>query len=369
MQASIGIGILGCGVVGGSLARRLLAKEPHVHGVEHTVHAIAVRSLARNRGEGIPPSLLIDSANALLADHRIDLVVETMGGTTLAAEFVERALERGCHVVTANKALIGSQGPRLHALAARRGASLRYEAAVGGALPILRTIDEALAGDPIESFVGVLNGTCNAILSAMERGGSFEEALADAQRAGFAEADPGEDIDGLDSAHKLAVLVQRAFGAAAITPRLRFRGIRGIDGDALRRYSKRGYRMKLLAAARRDERGIAAEVAPALVPREHPLGALEGAQNGVLLRARDAGELYLRGVGAGGPATSSAILGDIADVLRGIVARTQRNDRIDGFAPILDIRPIFPDTLAIWNDGFLASPETRLDAAHSSSAH
>ena len=368
MQTTIGIGLLGCGIVGGGVAERLLAGEPRLPGVAHELRAIAVRNLERQRDVAIPRSLLVDSANSILSDSAIDIVVETIGGTDVAGDLIERALDRGCHVVTANKALIGSQGPRLHALAARRGVALRYEAAVGGALPLLRTIDDALASDPIEGFVGVLNGTCNAILGAMEQGASFAEALADAQQNGYAEADPSEDIEGTDSAHKLSILIQRAFGAAVITPRLRYRGIVGIDGEALRRYRKRGYRMKLLAAARRDRDGIAAEVAPALVPCEHPLGALEGAQNGVLFYARDAGELYLRGVGAGRPATSSAILSDLTSVLRGIASRNDARLEWRAFAPTLDVRPIFPDAIAIWNDLFLTAPATQLDAAHASPA-
>ncbi|MGC1760119.1 MAG: homoserine dehydrogenase [Candidatus Cybelea sp.] len=282
-------------------------------------------------------------ARAIVDDPNVDLVVELIGGTTDAAELVERALDRGCHVVSANKDLLATQGPRLLSLAATRGVELRFEAAVGGAIPIVRTLHDALAGDEVLAVAGVLNGSCTSILSAMENGASFDEALARAKRLGYAEADPSNDVDGHDAAHKLALLAQLAFGLAVVSPRIPRSGIVPVTQRDVARARMLGLRIRLVAAMVLTARGIAAEVAPLLVPEEHEFGRTAGAENVVQIAARDAGRLVLRGPGAGGIATRSAVLGDVVSVLRGLRQRhgLAARARRSALAPAIDVEPFF----------------------------
>src|SRR5580704_5825843 len=214
--------MLGCGTVGESVALRLTSERDAIErrvGVRYDLRAIAVRDGRKGRSTMLRHELFTCDASSVVEDPHVDLVIECIGGTTLAAELVERALDRGRHVVTANKDLLATQGPRLAAIAASRGVTLRYEAAVGGAIPIVRSLDDALAGDEVRAIAGVFNGTCTAILSAMDDGASYADALAHAQKLGYAEADPANDVDGVDAAHKLALLVQLAFGLAVLSPR------------------------------------------------------------------------------------------------------------------------------------------------------
>ncbi len=348
MQWTLGIGLLGCGTVGTAVAERLLTESDALErrsGVRFTLRGIAVRDTAKPRTAAIPHSLLTSDPHALIDDPLVDLLIECIGGTTDAAELIERALDRGRHVVTANKDLLATQGPRLRALADARRVTMRYEAAVCGAVPIVRMLDEALAGDRTHALAGVVNGTCTYVLSAMEGGAEFEEALAKAQQLGFAEADPAYDVDGTDATHKLAVLVQLAFGLAVISPRIRHRGITGITRADVQFADRLGFRIRLLAAARATSTGVAAEVAPVLVPREHPFARARGAENAVHVEARDAGSLLLHGVGAGGRATASAVLGDAVSALRAIGERhdlTYRAQR-HSLAPAFEVLPLFSE--------------------------
>jgi homoserine dehydrogenase len=340
VQSIAGIALLGCGTVGGGLAERLLHEHEAIErrsGVRYDLRGIAVRDPKKDRGLRIPHELYTRDAVALLEDPHVDLVVECIGGTDVAAEFVERALERGRDVVTANKDLIATQGPRLRALAARRGASLRYEAAVAGAVPVVRALDESLAGERIGSIAGIVNGTCNTILSAMQGGQSYVAALADAQRKGYAEADPTNDVGGIDSAHKLAILVQLAFGIAVISPRIRRTGIEGVSADDVAAAVRSGYRIKLVAAAARTSEGCRAEVAPIWVHAEHPFARISGATNAVRVVADDAGELFFSGQGAGRDPSASAVLGDIVATLRNI---GKRHDVL-ALEPAIDVAPVY----------------------------
>jgi len=194
-----------------------------------------------------------------------------------------------------------TQGPRLFAIAASRGGTLRFEAAVGGAIPIVRTLADALAGDEVSAIAGVFNGTCTAVLSAMEDGAAYADALATAQQLGYAETDRSNDVDGVDAAHELALLMQLAFGLAVLSPRIARRGINEIEARDLARAKVLGLRVRLIAAAVRTPTGAFAEVAPLLVRADHPLGRTSGADNVALVVARDAGVLELCGAGAGGP--------------------------------------------------------------------
>jgi homoserine dehydrogenase len=287
-------------------------------GVSYCLRAIAIRDCTKRRPESLERELFTTAARAVADDPRVDVVVELIGGLDDAADLVARALRRGRHVVTANKDLIGTQGPQLRRIAESAGASLRYDAAVGGAVPVLRILEEALAGDEILRVTGVLNGTCTAILSAMEAGSSFEKALADAQRLGYAEADPSNDIAGIDAAHKLAIIAQTAFGAPLLSPQIPTKGIRGITQADVANARSRGLRTRLVASLERTAQGVRASVAPVVLPEDHEFARTQGVENAVQIDARAAGRLTLRGDGAGGSATASSVLGDIVAVLRTI---------------------------------------------------
>ncbi len=367
MNVTVGIGLLGCGTVGSEVADRLERERDAIEraaGVRYELCGVAIRDAAKDRPDSLERRLFTRDAVALVDDARVDLVVELIGGSTEAAGLVERALDRGRHVVTANKDVIGTQGPRLRALAATRAVALRFDAAVAGAIPLLRTIGEALAGDEVRAVAGILNGTCGFILEAMERGASFEEALACARDLGYAESDASNDVEGTDAAHKLAAIAQLAFGVAVISPRIRRRGILGVSARDIEAAAASGMRLRLLAATARTDRGIAAEVAVALVPREHEFARTEGAENVAHVVARDAGRLSLRGSGAGGRATASAVLGDVVAVLRELGERRDfsARQRFPALEPALDVAPFFerhrrldalPD-FPVWDDEAIA---------------
>jgi homoserine dehydrogenase len=309
MESTVGIALLGCGTVGGGVADLLSQRKAHIErrsGVSYDIIGVANRTR--------DPLALVD-------DARVDLVVEAIGGTGIALECIERALDHRRHVVTANKDAIATQGPRLRALAAARGVTLRYEASVASAVPIISTLDHALAGDEILEVGGVLNGTCNFILGKMRDGKSFGEALALAQEAGYAEADPRNDVEGIDAAHKLAILIQHAFGLPVITPHIRHRGIAGVTSAHVRRARQHGYELKLVGYARRSSGTLVAEVGPVLVPFTHPFARVNGVDNILRVTGASAGPLFFSGAGAGREAAASAVLGDIVATLRAIAER------------------------------------------------
>jgi homoserine dehydrogenase len=346
MRVSIGIGLLGCGTVGAAVADRLQCGRDAIErssGVRYHLSAIAVRNTGKSRPSSLDGALFTRDVLAVIDDPRVDCIVECIGGTSEAAEFVERALDRGRHVITANKNLLATQGPRLRALAALRGVTLRFEAAVAGAIPIVRTLDEALAGDDVTSISGVVNGTCTSILSAMENGSDYPGALAEAQRLGYAESDPSHDVDGVDASHKLALLMQLAFGLAVISPRIKRSGISGVTRRDVSRARMLGLRIRLIAAAIRSPGGALAEVGPVLLPEDHDFARTQGAQNIIHIQARDAGTLTLRGNGAGGVATSSAVIGDVVSVLRAIGEShgTARCRDFRAYEPAMNVEPFF----------------------------
>jgi homoserine dehydrogenase len=362
MHVTIGIGLLGCGTVGSAVAERLIGPDAPGRrgGVACELRAIAIADPHKPRSRALPRNLFTTDARSVIDDPNVDVIVECIGGTTIAAELVERALSHGRHVITANKDLVATQGPRLRALAAAFSTQLRYEAAVGGAIPVIRTVVDALAGDRIEAIGGVLNGTCTAILSSMECGGSYASALDDARAAGFAEADPANDVEGIDAAHKLAVLMQDAFGMAIVSPRIRRHGITSITEREIELAARNDAHIRLIAAAVRCGDRVAAEVGPMCVPSSHAFARTAGAENVVEIRARDAGRLVLRGIGAGGAATASAVLGDLDTTIRtlGRGRATSISAGAQSPAPALDVVPLFPSLerfpelphYPIWND-------------------
>ena len=303
-----GVGLLGCGTVGSSVARRLVASHPGL------IRSIAVRD--PNKSRDLVWSDFDGDPFDVVDDPSVHVVVECIGGVGLARELVLRAIARGKDVVTANKDLIATEGPWLAAFAARTGATLRFEAAVGGAIPIVRALAGSLAAEDVFEIGGVLNGTTNFVLSAMEDGADYAEALAEAQRLGFAESDPRADVDGHDAAHKLAILAGLAFHRPSVSPALARRGIGGLSREDVQAGAERGLRLKLLAIARRAADGsIEAGVTPAYVPVDHAFARPRGAQNVVRVLGRGCGELTFAGTGAGGDATASAVVADVLAAL------------------------------------------------------
>jgi len=302
-----GVGLLGCGTVGSAVARRLVAGQPGL------LRAIAVRHPDKTRD--VPWERYGDDPFAVVDDPDVGIVVECIGGVRLARELVLRAIAHGKDVVTANKDLIAADGPWLAAFAARTGATLRYEAAVGGAIPILRTLEHALAQEEVLEVGGVVNGTTNFILSQMEGGAPYAKALAQAQRLGFAEPDPRHDVEGLDTASKLAILASRAFRRPVAVGDLRPTGITTLTSNDVSRALADGRRLKLVALARRTADGVEAGVAPVEVPLDHPFARPNGAQNVVRVIGRACGPLEFFGLGAGGDASAASVIADIGELL------------------------------------------------------
>jgi homoserine dehydrogenase len=317
---TIRIGILGCGVVGSQVATQLLRHQGELStrsGAELVLTKIAVRDASRVR-EGIDPSLFTSDANSVVTNPEIDLVVELMGGIEPARELILLAIENGKSVITANKALLATHGADLYSAADARGVDLYYEAAVAGAIPILRPLRESLVGDHVTRIMGIVNGTTNYILTKMDEDGlAFDEALEGAQNLGYAEADPTADIEGFDAAAKAAILAGLAFHTRVTSADVYREGITGITATDVAVAQSMDHVIKLLAIAELTPNNeISVRVHPALIPRTHPLAAVRNAYNAVFVEAEAAGELMFYGRGAGGAPTASAVLGDVVAVAR-----------------------------------------------------
>ena len=320
MDDVVGIGLLGCGTVGGALVG-LLNTEADViaarTGMRLEVRRVAVRDLdaARRRVPSLDPDVFTTDAVAVVADPTVQVVVEVMGGVDEARSLVLAALDAHKPVVTANKALLASHGPELHAAAAAANVDLLFEAAVAGGIPLVRPLRESLLGEPIRRIMGIVNGTTNYILTRMtEEGASYDEALADAQRLGYAEADPSADVGGADAAAKAAILATLAFGVEVHLDEVHTEGIEGISASDIAFASDNGQVIKLLAIAEAVGEGrVAVRVHPALVPRDHPLASVRLSFNAVFVEGDAVGQLMFYGPGAGGGPTASAVLGDLID--------------------------------------------------------
>lgn len=315
------IGVAGLGVVGGALLRVLL-EQPDFAPVGDSVQVTAVSARTRkDRGVDLSNIEWFDDPAALARSPDIDVFVELMGGAEGAAKAsVQAALERGKPVVTANKALIATHGLHLARLAESHAAPLAYEAAVMGGVPAVKMLREGLTGEAVTSVAGILNGTCNFILSEMERTErGFAEVLAEAQKLGYAESDPTTDVGGFDAAHKIAILAALAFGGAPNLEAVEVDGIAAVDLIDIRLARDLGYRIKLIASAERSGAGAAIRVNPALVPLSHPLALPGGALNALFIEGRRIGRIYMQGPGAGGAATAAAVAADIADIMTGAI--------------------------------------------------
>jgi homoserine dehydrogenase len=319
----IRIGLLGCGTVGGGVLRLLSDNARYFGerlGVPLEVRRILVRDLDKQRVPECDRSLLTTSPGDVLEDPEIDLVVEVMGGEEPAGGLVERAIARGKGVVTANKMLLARRGPALLDAAIARHVDLAFEGAVGGGIPIIRTLREAFASDWVESLVAIINGTCNYVLTQMREGQSLSAAIADAQAKGYAEADPTLDVDGHDAAHKLVVLAMLAFGARVDADAVSTEGIRGIEEIDHRFAERFGYVIKHLAVGKDLGDAIELRVHPAFVPRTSMLANVHGVLNAVLLTGRALGPSLVYGRGAGDLPTAVSVVSDILDVSRSILA-------------------------------------------------
>ncbi|HEY5652983.1 MAG TPA: homoserine dehydrogenase [Pontiella sp.] len=322
----IKIGILGFGTVGAGVVEgiqqngQLMADRS---GITPVVAKIADLDITTDRGVSVADGVLTTDAMSVITDENIDLIVELVGGTTVARTFTLEALKQGKPVITANKALLADHGEELFKAARENNVGIYYEAAVGGGIPILRSQRAGLIGNKIESIYGILNGTCNYILSRMEREGlPFDEILADAQALGYAETPPDLDIDGIDTAHKAVVLASMAYGAPVPMDACPAKGIRGIAKTEIANADELGYRIKLLAIIKDNDGEVELSVEPALVPKTHMVASVSDSFNAVFVKGDIVDDTMYYGRGAGRLPTGSAVIGDImeaaADKLNGV---------------------------------------------------
>ena len=322
MADKIKVALLGAGNVGSQAARILVEDNAVLEkriGAPVELIGIAVRDTQATRHWNADPSLYTTDAEALI--DAADVVIELTGGIEPARTRILRALNVGKSVVSGNKALLAKHGVELQAAADASGAQLSYEAAVAGAIPILRPLRDSLAGDRVTRVLGIMNGTTNYILDQMDTtGASFSDALADAQKLGYAEADPTADVEGLDAASKAAIVASLAFHSDFTIDDVHTEGITAVTADDVAAADADGYVIKLLAICEREgEDGVNIRVNPTLIPRQHPLAGVHGAFNAVFVEAENAGELMFYGPGAGGAPTASAVLGDFVSLARRLV--------------------------------------------------
>ena len=318
----IGVGILGFGTVGAGVADGLLKHRDVMAkrlGVDIVLRKIADLDITTDRGIQVPEGVLTTDAKGVLSDPEIDIVVETIGGTGVAKTFVLEALGNGKCVVTANKKLLAEHGREIFETAAKNDVDIYFGASVGGGIPIIRVLREGLAGNEIESIHGILNGTCNYILTRMENEGlPFESVLKDAQKLGYAEANPSLDIDGFDTAHKACILAALAYGFQPGVDQVQVEGIRNLDGADVKYAADFGYRIKLLAVVAKDGSEVEVGVHPTLIPFSHMLANVNDAFNAAYVKGDMSDYTMYYGRGAGRAPTASTVLGDIGDIARNL---------------------------------------------------
>ncbi|HEX3426494.1 MAG TPA: homoserine dehydrogenase [Acidimicrobiales bacterium] len=336
----IRVGVLGCGNVGAALCQLLLGDAERIEvrtGIPLALARVAVHSLARERPVQLPPGMLTNDAQAVVNDPDIDVVVEVIGGIEPARGLILQALKGGKPVVTANKELLANVGSELFEAASAGGVDLLFEAAVAGGIPLIRPLRESLAGEGIRRIMGIVNGTTNFVLTKMAEGGaSYHDALAEAQRLGYAERDPTADVEGYDAAAKAAILANVAFGVRVVAGDVYREGISAVTTDDIAFANQLGYVIKLLAIIEQVGDMVAVRVHPAMVPAAHPLAAVRDSFNAVFVEGESVGELMFLGRGAGGMPTASAVLGDLLDAAHNLSA--------GGAGRTMSLRPasIFP---------------------------
>jgi homoserine dehydrogenase len=323
MKQEISVGLIGFGTVGTGTFRILRDNAELIQsklGVPVKVRKIAVREIGRSREIEVPAALLTDNPDEVVNDPAIDVVVELIGGYEPAKRLILAAIARGKHIVTANKALLSAHGSEILSAARRKLVAVGFEASVGGGIPVIKVLKEALAANRILSVYGILNGTCNYILTKMtDEGRSFDDVLAEAQRAGYAEADPTFDVGGIDTAHKLAILVNLAFGLTIEPDAIFTQGITVISPLDIDFGKQFGYRLKLLAIAKQHNGRVEVRVHPTMIPNESPIAKVGGAYNAVQIVGDACGDIMLYGRGAGSMPTGSAVVADIMDISRAIL--------------------------------------------------
>ena len=327
----LNVAVLGCGVVGSQVVRLLTEQSGDLAarvGAPVQLVGVGVRRIDAPRDVDVPDGLLTTDAATLVARDDVDVVVEVIGGIEPARSLILAALENGASVVTANKALLAEDGPTLFEAAEKAGRDLYYEAAVAGAIPILRPLRESLAGDRVTRVLGIVNGTTNFILDKMDStGAGFEEALEEAQDLGYAEADPTADVEGFDAAAKAAILASLAFHSRVTAADVHREGITDVTAADIASAAQMGSVVKLLAIAElvdaEGAEGVSVRVHPAMIPRSHPLASVREAFNAVFVESDAAGQLMFYGPGAGGSPTASAVLGDLVTVARNRLSETR----------------------------------------------
>ena len=347
----IQVGLLGLGTVGSGTIEVLRRNREEISrraGRDIVIRAASARDLTKQRSVSLEGIEIVANAELIVSRPDIDIVVELIGGDTVARDLVLKAIENGKHVVTANKALLATHGTELFAAAQRKGVMIAFEASVAGGVPIIKAIREGLSANRIEWIAGIINGTCNYILSEMrDKGLPFDLVLAEAQRLGYAEADPAFDVEGIDAAHKLTILAAIAFGIPMQFDKAYTEGITKLTAVDLKYAEGLGYRIKLLGITRQSKRGIELRVHPTLVPARRLIANVEGVMNAVLVKGDAVGPTLYYGRGAGAEATASAVVADLIDVTRMATADPEQRvphlafqpDRLSN-APILPMEEI-----------------------------
>jgi homoserine dehydrogenase len=327
-SAKINIGLLGCGTVGTGVAKLLIENQQLLAarvGADLNLKWVADIDIETDRGIQLPAGTFITDAHKVVDDPDIDIIIEMIGGEGIAKDLILKAIENGKHVVTANKALLAAQGNELFAAAAQKGVDLAFEASVGGCMPTIKSIRESLVGNHIKAMTGILNGTCNYILSKItDEGISFKEALDQAQNQGYAEADPTLDIEGFDTAHKVAILAALAYGMEINLDDVYIEGISRITPLDIAFAEQFGYRIKLLAISKFKDDRVEARVHPTMIPFDNLLTQINGTVNAVTVSGDAVGDILLYGHGAGMMPTASAVVSDIVDIARNILGGTAR---------------------------------------------
>jgi homoserine dehydrogenase len=343
-NGSLRIGLIGLGTVGAEVAGRLLDRRDVLGrraGVDLELRAVLVRDLQKPRAGRVPAELLTTEPERLLDDPEIDVVVEVAGGEEPVRGYLERAIRNRKHVVTANKLVMAKHGPELLELAGEMNVDVYFEAAVGGGIPLVSTFKVDLLANDIERILAVINGTTNYVLGRMAAQGlPLSQALTEAQAAGYAEADPTDDVEGFDAAYKLAIMASIGFGARIRPDQVYREGILAVDPVDFKYARELGYELKLLAyAARAHDGRVEARVHPVLVPHGHPLAGVEGANNAVFIEGDLVGQVLLQGQGAGGRPTASSVVSDIIDLARSVHRQVQNRAAFD-FDPQVGVVPM-----------------------------
>ncbi len=334
----IRVGLLGCGTVGTGVARLLIENKDLISrrvGANLALKWVADVDVETDRGIQFDEGVMITDAYKVVEDPDVDIVIEMIGGEGIAKDLIVKSFENGKHVITANKALLASQGNTLFKVAAENGVDLAFEAAVGGCMPIIKSLRESLVGNHISSMTGILNGTCNYILSKItDDGSSYEAALAEAQAKGYAEADPTLDVEGIDTAHKISILGALAYGMEINLSDVYIEGISNITPLDIEFAGQFGYRIKLLAISKFSNGSVEARVHPTMIPFDNLLSKINGTVNAIMVSGDAVGDIMLYGRGAGMMPTASAVIGDAVDIARNIL--TGANGRMPGLSYQMD---------------------------------